>query len=319
MENGDAPQAQPQPAAADMQQQIQYLQNQLQAQQQLFLQQQQYLVFQQQHAAQQQQQGRRAEPHKVKLPPLWTTQAQTRSWFQLAESQFDIYAVENPRLRFDLVLAAMSDEARLHAKAIVDAPGLFRDPYLALRTRILEVYQPSVWQMAAEFLQGKELGDMRPSDMMDEMLALLPQDLSLLVKASFLGRLPADMRDHVQEGAEHLSYQQLAARADTIWNARRANRPAAVTAAVTEAATTSGTSPQVDPAELEQILAAVRFVRQQPKSSNYKRPAHHGGNGGGGGQGPDDERKKGWCRRHRRYGEKAFQCDAPATCQYTKN
>jgi len=230
MEDEDAPQAQPQPAAADMQQQIQYLQNQLQAQQHLFLQQQQYLLFQQQHAAQQAGQragDRRAEPHKVKLPPLWTTQAKTRSWFQLAESQFDIYAVENPRLRFDLVLAALSDEARLHAKAIVDAPGLFRDPYLALRMRILEVYQPSVWQMAAEFLQGKELGDMRLSDMMDEMLALLPQDLSLLVKASFLGRLPADMRDHVQEGAEHLSYQQLAARADTIWNARRANRPAA--------------------------------------------------------------------------------------------
>jgi len=92
MDKGDAPPVQPQGAAAaqDMQQQIQYLQNLLQAQQNMFLQQQQYLIYQQQHAAQQAG-GRRAELHKVKLPPLWTTQA--RLWFQLVELQFGIYAV----------------------------------------------------------------------------------------------------------------------------------------------------------------------------------------------------------------------------------
>jgi len=253
MDNGDAQQnAQaPQQDPLGLQQQVAYLQQQLQAQQQLFLQQQQYLLFQQQHAAQQAG-GRRAEPHKVKLPPLWTTQA--RSWFQLAESQFAIYAVDDPRLRFNITLAALSDEARLHAKAIVEAPGAYRDPYGALRARIMEVYQPSAWKLAAEFLRGEVLGDRHPSDMMDQILALLPPngDLSLLVKASFLGRLPADMRDHVQEGAELLSYQQLAARADTIWDARHADKPTAMTAAVVETDTVNS-GQQVDPAELEQI------------------------------------------------------------------
>jgi len=263
----------------------------------------------------------------VKLPPLWTTQA--RSWFQLAESQFAIYAVDDPRLRFNITLAALSDEARLHAKAIVEAPGAYRDPYGALRARIMEVYQPSAWKLAAEFLRGEVLGDRHPSDMMDQILALLPPngDLSLLVKASFLGRLPADMRDHVQEGAELLSYQQLAARADTIWDARHADKPTAMTAAVVETDTVNS-GQQVDPAELEQILAAVRFVRQQPKPSSFRRPPGQGGNGGGqggsgggsnSGHGADDEKKKGWCRRHRRYGERAFQCDAPTTCKYSKN
>jgi len=315
MEDGDAPQAQPQAAAGDMQQQIAYLQNQLQAQQQLFLQQQQYLIFQQQHAANQmaaqQAGGRRAEPHKVRLPPLWTTQA--RSWFQLAESQFGIYAVDIPRMRFDLVLAAMSDEARLRAKAVVDNPGAFRDPYLALRARILEVYQPSAWQMAAEFLKPKELGDRRPSDMMDEMLALLPDDLSVLVKAAFLGNLPADMRDHVQEGAEQLSYQQLAARADSIWQARRANRPATV-AAVTEKESDVS---QVDPGELEQILAAVRFSKQQSRPRYNKK---RGGQGGQQYQAPAGEDKtKNLCWRHRKFGSKAFACEDPPTCQFSKN
>jgi len=82
------------------------------------------------------------------------------------------------------------------------------------------VYQPSVWQGAAQLLQIKELGDRRPSDQMDAMLALVPNDLSVLVKAIFLSSLPVEMRDHVQQGAELLSYQQLAAKADSIWDAR---------------------------------------------------------------------------------------------------
>jgi len=218
------PQAVPAVAAAaqEMQQQIQYLHNQLAAQQQMFLQQQQYLLYQQQHMAAQNQ-GPRAEPSKVKLQQLWTSQA--RSWFQLAESQLGIFSVNDLRMRFNIVVSSLSDKARLHAKAVVESPQLFRDLYLALRERLIEVYQPSAWQMAAEFLRLKELGDRRPPDLLDEMLALLPADLTVLVKATFLGNLPADLRDHVQEGAELLSYQQLAARADTMTPSGRAGKP----------------------------------------------------------------------------------------------
>jgi len=304
MENGDAP-----PAAAaqehaqadlGLQQQVNYLQQQLYAQQQLFVQQQQFWLAQQ-HAPR----PRMAEPHKVKLPTIWTTQI--RSWFQTAESQFGTYAVNHPRQRFDLLVAALTDEARMHAKAVVENPDAFQDPYLALRGRLLEVYQPSTWQLAAEFLQHKDLGDRKPSDLLDEMLALLPADLTILVKAAFLGRLPADMRDHVQQGAELLSYQQLAARADEIWNSRRANNPATV-AAIAEPASQTASQPQqhVDPEELEQILAAVRFVRQQPKASVKQQKS-------------GQQNQRVLCRRHERYGNRAYRCDAPATCQFSKN
>jgi len=95
------------------------------------------------------------------------------------------------------LVAALTDDARMHAKAVVENPDAFQDPYLALRGRLLEVYQPSTWQLAAEFLQHKDLGDRKPSDLLDEMLALLPADLMILVKAAFLGRLPADMRNQL--------------------------------------------------------------------------------------------------------------------------
>jgi len=145
------------------------------------------------------------------------------------------------------------------------------------------------------------------------MLALLPVDLSVLVKAAFLGNLPADLRDHIQEGAELLSYQQLAARGDSNWQGRKANRPAAI-AAVMELAQHEQ---QVDPEELEQVLAAVRFSKQRPKQFSGKR---RGGMGGKQGQSSSQEDKmKGWCRRHRRFGDRAFACDEPNTCTYSKN
>jgi len=272
------------------------------------MQQQQFLIYQQQHAQQMNQpRPRQPEPLKVKLKVMWP--AQIRSLFAVAESQFNTFAVMEPLQRFDLIVLAITDDARMHARAVIENPDMFRDPYLALKHRLLEVYQPSVWQLAAEFLQHKELGDCKPSDMLDEMLALLPADLTVLVKAAFLGRLPADMRKHVQQGAEAYSYQQLAARADEIWQARKGNAPAQVAAAVTSM---QEEAKQVDPDELEQVLAAVRFARQQPRGNS--RAQHPSGPPADG-----QQAKKPLCRHHEKFGNRAYRCHAPATCQFTKN
>jgi len=99
---------------------------------------------------------------------------------------------------------------------VVENAPVYVNPYLALQERLLAVYEPSVWEQSAKILKFAELGYRRPSDQLDAMLALVLADLSILVKAIFLGSLPANMLDHVQQGTELLSYQQLAARADSI-------------------------------------------------------------------------------------------------------
>jgi len=114
-----------------------------------------------------------------------------------------------------------------------------------------------------------------------------------------------------------LSYQQLAARADAIWQGRRANRPATI-AAVAESEQQG--QAQVDPEELEQVLAAVRFSKQRPKQfSGKKRGGGNGGSGGGPHSSSQEDKMKGWCRRHRRFADRAFACDEPNTCTYSKN
>jgi len=136
MDNGDAanvPAADAHAAAAQgLQQQVHYLQQQLAAQNHLFAQQQAFLQLQAQHlqamaAAQHPHQPpqRTPEPHKVKIPTIWT--ASIRSWFQLAESQLGTFAVDHPRQQFDLVVAALTDEACLHAGGRGECAG-FPEP-----------------------------------------------------------------------------------------------------------------------------------------------------------------------------------------------
>ena len=62
---------------------------------------------------------------------------------------------------------------------------------------------------------------------MDKMLALLPnsEQPGILFKSVFLGRLPGDMRDHVQAHAEELDCRNFATLADNIWRARIARKP----------------------------------------------------------------------------------------------
>lgn len=238
------------------------------------------------------------QPHKVKLTPLWT--AEVRAWFRLAEAAFYQYAVTEPRMKFHLAAQALPAEVLLHVKAVIEQPENFLDPYAALRSRLLEVYEKSQWQKAAELLRAGELGDRKPSTLMDELLTLVPGDLNILVKAAFLGRLPVSMRDHVQQGAEDLSFQELAAKADAIWHSRSASGTApAVLAAV--AVPEEEHKQVVDPEELEQVLAAVRFVKKQPGG-------HKTASG-----------KASWCWRHRKFGKEAFECANPKTCKFSKN
>ena len=53
-------------------------------------------------------------------------------------------------------------------------PKQLADPYQAIRLRLIEVYEPDVWAQASRILHMRELGDMQPTQLMDNMLSLLP-------------------------------------------------------------------------------------------------------------------------------------------------
>ena len=62
------------------------------------------------------------QPHGVKLVPLWTQKVRMR--FTLAESSFQTAYMVDSRMKFNLVLAALSEEALDCFKALVEMTGV---------------------------------------------------------------------------------------------------------------------------------------------------------------------------------------------------
>jgi hypothetical protein len=135
-----------------------------------------------------------------------------------------------------------------------------------------------------------DLGDRRPSVLMDAMLASLPDDVepNRLFLALFLSRLPADMRDHL--AAQDLKTPDaMAAAVNRLFDAR----PQGVAVAA---------------------VAAQRSYRDSSPASRRRSPNHR-----------DSRRDKrrptpgrtgargGLCFYHDRFGKRAAKCEPPCT------
>ena len=74
-------------------------------------------------------------------------------------------------MKFNLVLPALSEETLDRVKAIVERPEHLEGPYECLREHLQEVYEPDDLECTARLCHMRELGDMKPSQLMDSMLA----------------------------------------------------------------------------------------------------------------------------------------------------
>ena len=141
---------------------------------------------------------------------------------------------------------------------------------------------------------------MKPSQLMDSMVALLPagEAQGILFKFIFLSRLPGDMRDHVQAEAKQLDPGALAQLADGIWQSRNVDRRhmlAAVDTPATEA-----------DQELVEGVAALN-VDKRGRWKNMRPQARGGG-----------QKSKLVCWKHIKYGVDAFSCEDAEHCAFNQ-
>ncbi len=85
-------------------------------------------------------------------------------------------------------------------------------------------YTKDRWARAFKLLKFSEIGDMKPSDMMRQMKALMPMDVrpGTYFMASFLFRLPSDMIDHLI-AKDFRDCTKMAEYADLLYSRRRTN------------------------------------------------------------------------------------------------
>jgi len=224
----------------------------------------------------QQQQPRRVP---VKLPEFWQDDPET--WFDTAEAQFRRGGVTDSRAKADFVLTA------LPALLIRSIRDILRDPraddttiYHRLKERLLRRFAPSKWQQVYQLIDHPGAGDLRPSQLLDNMLALLPpgEPPGLLFQGLFLRRLPSEIRDHLAAG-NFDSVREMAVMADQLWDARQGAGSGSIHA----------------------VGGRTGGRRRSP--SNRRRDFTPG---------PD-----GLCYYHHRFGDKAHKCRPP--CTWTGN
>ena len=154
----------------------------------------------------------------LKLPTFWNDQPEV--WFAQAEAQFNLRNITADDTKYHYVVAAL-DQAT--AKRLIDLlkapPG--NDKYTAIKARLTRTFGLAEYERSNRLLDMPELGDDKPSVLMDNMLALLDDhEPCFLFRGVFLRRLPEDIRGPLIDSKEK-DCRKLAAKADNLWLARQ--------------------------------------------------------------------------------------------------
>lgn len=153
----------------------------------------------------------------LKLPGFWS--AQPEVWFLQAEAQFAIRDITKDETKYYYVVAALDQVTASRLLAFLKAPPA-TDKYEKLKECLLGTYGKSKRERAAELLRMPGLGGRKPSELLDEMRALMgSHEKCFLFEQLFLDQLPAEI--HMQLAEEDFSdLVALGQRADALWTAR---------------------------------------------------------------------------------------------------
>ena len=152
----------------------------------------------------------------LKLPDFWEQNA--NAWFAQAEAQFAIRDITGDAMKFYHVVAALSSSTAGRVVSLLEHPPQ-RNKYGALKAHLLETFGLSESDRARELLSLPGLGDRKPSELMDHMLALLgDHNPCFLFRELFLQQLPDQVRLALANSTI-TNFRQLAREADKFFSA----------------------------------------------------------------------------------------------------
>ncbi len=121
----------------------------------------------------------------LKLPTFWPEQPAV--WFAHAEAQFTSRNITSDDTKYHYVVAALDQATAKRAINLLTAPS-GNAKYQALKDRLSDTYGLSEFERGSRLLHMSELGDDKPSLLMDSMLALLDGHTPCFIfRSSFLG------------------------------------------------------------------------------------------------------------------------------------
>ena len=181
----------------------------------------------------------------VKLAEFW--QEEPALWFTQAEAQFRRGHVTDGRLQADYLISSLQAATLKSVRNILtDDTSNKTTLYNRLKEHLVHCFLATKWSMAFQILAHPGLGDLRPTQLLDAMMALLPlgEPPGILFQALFLQRLPVDMRNHLV-AANLQTPREMAVTADRMWDSRsKKGATVAAVPGVSPAARGRGCSPR---------------------------------------------------------------------------
>ena len=150
----------------------------------------------------------------IKLPTFWTEQPDI--WFTPAESQFQIRNISADETNYYHVVAALDQIAAKHIITILSNPPE-ENKHGTLNDILINTYGLCEAERASQLLHLPGLGDSKPSEYMDNILALLGNHTPcFLFRQLFIEQMLANMRPHLARIND--DNYILAQEADKLWH-----------------------------------------------------------------------------------------------------
>ncbi len=133
-----------------------------------------------------------------RIPDFWPHDPST--WFRKIENKFRICSIRQSSTKYDHLLSALpTDICNNINDSLAEIDENAADAYEQLKALLMSRYTMDRWARSFELHKFPEIGDMKPSEMMRQMKALLPPDSNAdtYFMSTFLLCLPADMIDHI--------------------------------------------------------------------------------------------------------------------------
>lgn len=169
-------------------------------------------------SSQQQQQQVTTPPQRsvdrvaFKAPPFWKTDPNL--WFIQLEAQFQIAGITQDTTKYNYVLSAVDTEILSQVTDYITAPPS-TNKYQGIRNKLTGIYADSNEKNLRKLLSDIDLGDRKPSQLLNEMTRLGGTAVSSeLLKTLWMARLPAHMQSILTTSSDPL--QNLAQMADKI-------------------------------------------------------------------------------------------------------
>ncbi|KAH6947240.1 hypothetical protein HPB50_017768 [Hyalomma asiaticum] len=194
---------------------------------------------------------------QLRLPTFWRNNPQL--WFTQVEATFDLHHTSSEISRFRHLLCNLSPEVAQEVADVIAAP-LNDVPYQRLKQSILDRTTTSESARLMHLLTIEELGDRRPSQLLNSMRQLLRSSdvdsKGALFRELFLQRLPQSTR-LVLAAAGDLTLDRLAQLADRAHDATSATVAALLS--TPESSVVSRLESRID-----QLTASIDALRTSP-------------------------------------------------------